>query len=104
MRFALADKGAVRAAEILDDGQDRVEARQGVVISLLPVKRREVRYLYRCPGCQRSIERKRRGIWSCARCAPRFDQRYIFVLERDFKREAIPEESGDQNRPELSQA
>jgi predicted SprT family Zn-dependent metalloprotease len=71
---------------------------------LLPVRRREVRYLYRCPGCQRSIERKRQGVWSCARCAPRFDQRYIFVLERDFKSETMPAEYGDRNRPELSQA
>ena len=92
------DRIAVRVSELTSATLEEIRE------CLLPVRRRNVRYLYRCPGCQQTIERKRQGIWSCARCSPRFDRRYIFVLERDFKRETMPEESGDQNRSELSPA
>lgn len=71
---------------------------------LLPVARRQFRYLYRCPGCRRAIERKRRGTWSCARCSPRFDPRFVFELVRDYREEVTAEESGDPNRQRSSPA
>lgn len=52
---------------------------------LLPQARRPVRYHYRCPGCSRLVERRRKGVWSCGRCASGFDARYVLVLERDLK-------------------
>lgn len=55
---------------------------------LLPRQSRPARYLYRCPGCQRTIERRRRGTWSCGRCAPAFDPRFVFQLERDLGKPA----------------
>ena len=45
--------------------------------ALLPVSRRPARYLYRCPSCGASIPRQKRGTWSCGRCSPGFDRRYI---------------------------
>jgi hypothetical protein len=45
--------------------------------ALLPAPRRPVRYLYRCPACGVSIPRRRKGLWSCGRCAPRFEPRFI---------------------------
>ncbi len=44
--------------------------------TLKPVARRPVKYLYQCPGCGLTVGRRRKGTWSCARCAPRFDRRY----------------------------
>ncbi len=45
--------------------------------ALVPIPRRPARYLYGCPNCGASVPRHRKGIWSCARCAPTFDRRYI---------------------------
>lgn len=47
---------------------------------LLPVRRRPLRYRYACPGCDREVRRRVRGTWSCARCAPRFDRRFVLRL------------------------
>jgi len=44
--------------------------------ALLPPKRRPYRYLYGCPACGRTVPRRRKGRWSCGRCAPTFDPRY----------------------------
>ena len=43
---------------------------------LLPVQRRPYRYVYGCPGCGRTVRRRRKGRWSCATCSPRFDPRF----------------------------
>lgn len=43
---------------------------------LLPVERRPWRYVYGCAACGLLIPRRRKGGWSCPRCAPRFDRRY----------------------------
>ena len=48
--------------------------------ALVPVRRRPPRYLYVCPVCDLRVPRQRTGTWSCGRCSPRFDQR--FVLQR----------------------
>jgi predicted SprT family Zn-dependent metalloprotease len=81
----------------------RVSALTGVSLEeirscLLPRTRRPVRYLYRCPGCDRIVERRRRGTWSCGRCAPGFDQRFVLLLERDLKYDVKVAEPGDLSR------
>lgn len=48
--------------------------------ALLPVKHRAPKYLYACPGCGRRVPRRKRGTWSCAHCAPRFDKRFVLRL------------------------
>jgi hypothetical protein len=45
--------------------------------ALVPVRRRPARYLYVCPRCKMQVARRTRGTWSCARCAPTFDARFI---------------------------
>jgi hypothetical protein len=46
----------------------------------LPTKQRPARYVYVCPGCGAAVPRRKRGIWSCGRCAPRFDPRFTLQL------------------------
>lgn len=45
--------------------------------ALLPAPRRPARYLYRRPACGMAIPRQKQGTWSCGRCAPRFDRRFL---------------------------
>ena len=45
--------------------------------ALLPIARRPLRYVYGCPSCGATVPRRRRGTWSCGRCAPTFDRRFI---------------------------
>ena len=64
----------------------RVSALTGATLdeiraSLLPPRRRPARYLYSCPTCGLQVPRQRRGTWSCGRCAPRFDVRFILRLQ-----------------------
>lgn len=47
---------------------------------LIPARQLPYRWLYRCPGCGMLVKRKRKGTWSCARCAPRFDPRFVLQL------------------------
>lgn len=53
--------------------------------SLLPTKKRQPRYLYQCPNCAVTIPRQKKGVWSCARCAPRFEARFILRLHLDHR-------------------
>lgn len=62
---------------------------------LLPRQRRPVRYLYRCPGCDRTVERRLKGTWSCSRCAPSFDWRFVLRLERDLREGLTTARSAD---------
>lgn len=48
--------------------------------ALLPIERRPFRYRYACPQCERRIDRRRKGTWSCGRCAPTFDRRFILRI------------------------
>lgn len=50
---------------------------------LVPPRRRPIRYLYACPACGLKVARRRRGTWSCGRCSPRFDPRFILRLVAD---------------------
>lgn len=52
--------------------------------ALIPVERRPYRYVYACPRCGVRVPRKRRGTWSCARCSPRFDARYVLRIVEDL--------------------
>lgn len=64
---------------------DRVAALTGAALvdvrsALLPTTRRPLRHLYECPACRRQIRRRIRGTWSCGRCSPRFDRRFVLRL------------------------
>ena len=64
----------------------RVSALTGATLeeiraSLVPPQRRQARYLYLCPSCGVCVPRQQQGTWSCGRCAPRFDPRFILLLQ-----------------------
>ncbi|MCC6792251.1 MAG: hypothetical protein IT336_11210 [Thermomicrobiales bacterium] len=73
------DRIAVRVSEVTGASMEEIRS------CLLPRQKRPVRYHYRCPGCSRVVERRRRGTWSCGRCASRFDPRFVLVLDRDLR-------------------
>lgn len=52
----------------------------GIRSALLPVERRPVKYRYACPQCERRVDRRRKGTWSCGRCSPTFDRRFILRI------------------------
>jgi hypothetical protein len=72
-----SDRIARRVAELTGASLEEIRG------CLLPVRSRPLRYRYRCPGCGVEIWRKRTGTWSCSRCAPRFDPRFVFELVED---------------------
>jgi predicted SprT family Zn-dependent metalloprotease len=88
------DRIALRVATLTGASLDEIRS------CLIPVKPRAARYVYSCPGCQRTILRKRKGTWSCGRCAPRFDPNFVFQLERDLLTETMSAEPDDPNRQE----
>jgi predicted SprT family Zn-dependent metalloprotease len=51
---------------------------------LVPVQRRPDRYVYACPGCGRSVRRRRKGQWSCGACAPTFDPRFVLRIVEEL--------------------
>jgi hypothetical protein len=48
--------------------------------ALVPPAKRPARYTYACSGCGATVPRQRKGVWSCGRCSPHFDQRFILRL------------------------
>ncbi|HEV2128393.1 MAG TPA: hypothetical protein VGR22_07240 [Thermomicrobiales bacterium] len=64
------DRIAYRVAELTGASLEEVRS------ALLPLQRRPYRYVYACPRCGMRVKRRRRGRWSCGRCAPRFDGRF----------------------------
>lgn len=48
--------------------------------ALIPTRRRPYKYVYACPGCGVRVVRKRKGRWSCGRCSPTFDPRYVLRI------------------------
>lgn len=52
--------------------------------ALVPVQRRPYRYIYACPNCGVRVPRKRRGTWSCSRCSPGFDPRFVLRIIEDL--------------------
>jgi predicted SprT family Zn-dependent metalloprotease len=71
------DRIAYRVAALTEASLDEVRG------CLVKQERRPYRYLYQCPRCQMTIRRRRRGTWSCARCASRFDPKLVLRLVRD---------------------
>jgi predicted SprT family Zn-dependent metalloprotease len=47
---------------------------------LAPAARRPLRWVYACPGCGSIVRRRRKGTWSCGRCSPGFDPRFVLQL------------------------
>jgi hypothetical protein len=70
------DRIALRVADLT--GATPEEVRN----ALVPVKRRPPRYLYACPACGVQVPRRTRGTWSCGRCSPRFDPRFLLMPVR----------------------
>lgn len=71
------DRIAWRVAELTGASIEEVRT------PLLPVQRRPYKYIYGCPGCGRTVRRRRKGRWSCGRCAPTYDPRYeLRIVER----------------------
>ncbi|CAA9543238.1 MAG: hypothetical protein AVDCRST_MAG49-1070 [uncultured Thermomicrobiales bacterium] len=68
------DRIATRVAEVSGASLEEIRS------CLLPVKRRELRYRYVCPSCGHEVRRRVRGTWSCARCSPRFNPRFVLRL------------------------
>ena len=64
------DRIAWRVAELTGASIEEVRS------PLLPVQRRPYKYVYGCPGCGRTVRRRKKGRWSCGRCAPVYDSRY----------------------------
>ncbi|MGI8476832.1 MAG: hypothetical protein ACR2OO_10730 [Thermomicrobiales bacterium] len=52
---------------------------------LVPTERRPFRHVYACPSCGVEIARRRRGTWSCGRCASGFDRRLVLRLIRSIE-------------------
>jgi predicted SprT family Zn-dependent metalloprotease len=74
------DRIAWRVAELTGATIDEVRT------ALRPVERRPYLYLYGCPACGRTVPRRKKGRWSCGRCAssydPRFELRIVKHLDR----------------------
>jgi len=68
------DRIARRVAELTGVSQEEIRS------VLIPPTRRPVRYVYQCPSCKVRVGRRKRGTWSCGRCASRFDPRLVLRL------------------------
>lgn len=68
------DRIAARVAELT--GATLEEIRSATIAPA----RRPARWMYRCPGCGVTVARRKRGTWSCGRCSPRFDARFVLQL------------------------
>ena len=71
-------------------GHDRIAHRVSVLTgatleeiraALVPPVQRPARFVYWCPSCGVRVPRQRQGTWSCGRCAPRFDPRFMLRLQ-----------------------
>jgi hypothetical protein len=69
------DRIARRVSELTGATLEEIRA------ALLPPVRRLGRYTYECPSCGVRVPRQRPGTWSCGRCAPRFDPRFVLRLQ-----------------------
>ena len=68
------DRVAYRVATLTGATLDEIRS------ATVAPKRRPGKYIYACPGCGNRVPRRVRGTWSCARCAPRFDPRFVLRL------------------------
>jgi predicted SprT family Zn-dependent metalloprotease len=74
------DRIARRVAELTDVTPEEIRS------CLIPTQRRPFRYLYECPKCGGKVGRRRTGVWSCARCSPTFDRRFVLRLTHRLSR------------------
>lgn len=72
------DRIAHRVAQLTGASLDEIRS------ALVPVKRRPYRYVYACPRCGVQVPRKRKGTWSCGRCSPTFDRRYVLRIVEEL--------------------
>lgn len=72
------DRIAHRVASLTGASLDEIRC------ALLPVERRPYRYVYACPRCGVKVPRKRKGTWSCGRCSPSFDPRYVLRIVEEL--------------------
>jgi hypothetical protein len=70
-------------------GHDRIARRVAAItgasleeirVAVVPPVRRPARFMYVCPNCEAAVPRQRAGTWSCGRCSPRFDARFVLQL------------------------
>jgi len=73
------DRIAYRVADLAGATLDEVRN------CLRPAKRRGYRWVYACPGCGVKVYRKRRGTWSCGRCSPTFDRRFVLRIVAEIE-------------------
>jgi hypothetical protein len=72
------DRIALRVAELTGASLDEVRS------CLVPTTRRPFKYEYACPKCGAVVRRRLKGVWSCRRCAPKFDRNCVFQLVREI--------------------
>ncbi|MGH2560110.1 MAG: hypothetical protein ACRDJH_13675 [Thermomicrobiales bacterium] len=72
------DRIAMRVAKMTGASLEEVRS------CLIPPRRRPYRYLYECATCGATVRRRRTGLWSCGRCAPRFDRRHVLFLAHEI--------------------
>jgi hypothetical protein len=68
------DRIAQRVAEITGATLEEIRA------ATVPTVRRPAKFTYACPACGIEVPRRKTGTWSCGRCSPRFDQRFVLQL------------------------
>jgi len=73
------DRIALRVAELTESSLEEIRS------STVSPKRRPIRYFYACPACELEVARRRRGTWSCSRCSPVFDRRFVLSLVREIE-------------------
>jgi predicted SprT family Zn-dependent metalloprotease len=72
------DRIAHRVADLTGATLDEIRS------VLLPVRRHPFRYIYACPNCSARVPRKRKGTWSCGRCSPTFNRRYVLRIVEEL--------------------
>lgn len=68
------DRIAYRVAALTGASLDEVRH------PLRPTRQQPFRYVYACPSCDLRVKRRRKGTWSCPRCAPSFDARFVLTI------------------------
>jgi len=73
------DRIAQRVSALTGATLDEIRA------SVRAPSQRPGRYVYACPNCGVQVPRQRQGTWSCGRCAPRFDPKFLLRLQSKSK-------------------
>jgi predicted SprT family Zn-dependent metalloprotease len=73
------DRIAQRVADLTGSSLEEIRT------CVIPPVRRPIKYQYACPACGVGVGRRKRGTWSCSRCSPVFDQRFVLKLVREIE-------------------